>query len=136
MEKMNDTIRQLRIKLGTHLIIQNRSQGYADGYNIACGLFESMLNVIKKIYSKRKTTKTKNNYTEIKAYINQLRQQRQKLTQQKYGKKQLKQAKEFTDGLSDAFKFFDELVDEIEQNKKPIPKNIVKAKLILEKKGR
>lgn len=132
---MNDTIRQLRIKLNTHVIMQGKSQEYADRYNDACKLFENMLNVIKKIYSKRKTTKTKNIYTEVKAYINQLRQQRQKLIQQKYGKKQSKQTKEYMDGLSDAFNFFDELVDEVESNKKPIPKNIIKAKLILEKKG-
>jgi len=65
---MNDTIRQLRIKLDTHLILQNRSQEYANGYNDACS-------------------------------------------------------------------FFDELLDEVEQNKKLIPKDIVKAKLVLEKEG-
>jgi len=46
--KSNEAIRQLRIKLRTHLVIQGKSQDYADGYNSACDFFEKILIEVEK----------------------------------------------------------------------------------------
>lgn len=46
MEK-NDAIRQLRVKLNSHMVIQSRSQEYADGYNDACDFFDKILDEVE-----------------------------------------------------------------------------------------